>query len=90
MRTSSLTYVMTRSLAIKAARFSSLYVSPARPTACNGGGRSWGSQGTRVEGRQIPGTRYIDTGCKDDGFRDDGCKASVVDYKRLGLGLGVR
>jgi hypothetical protein len=24
---------------------------------CNGGGRSWGSQGTRVEDRQILGTR---------------------------------
>jgi hypothetical protein len=39
-----------------------------------------------VEGRQIPGARYIDTGCRDDGFRDDGCKASVVDYKRPGVG----
>jgi hypothetical protein len=33
MRTSSLMYVTTRSLAIKAASFSSLFVSSARPTA---------------------------------------------------------
>jgi hypothetical protein len=36
------------------------------------------------------GARTIDTGGKDDGCKDDGCKASVVDYKRPGLGLGVR
>jgi hypothetical protein len=36
------------------------------------------------------GARTIDTGCKDDGCKDDGCKAYVVDYKRPGLGLGVR
>jgi hypothetical protein len=65
-------------------------VSRSSERYCNGGGRSWGSQGTRVEGRQIPGARYIDTGCKNDGFRDDRCKASVVDYKRPGLGLRVR
>jgi hypothetical protein len=36
------------------------------------------------------GARTIDTDCKDDGCKDDGCKAYVVDYKRPGLGLGVR
>jgi hypothetical protein len=33
---------------------------------CNGGGRSWGSQGTRVEGRQILGAEMTGSETREE------------------------
>jgi hypothetical protein len=49
---------------------------------CNGGGRSWGSQGTRVEGRQIPGAKM--TGSEMTGSEMTGAKPPSSTIKGRG------